>query len=808
MKRLYLALATASLLGLAFSGCSEEPLLNDRDEVAVTPRYAIDPDLENMTWGHAPLEPGEKCVSEISGPQTVAVLAVHFNNTPPENHFTPSRVAAINNIMFGASNSVGALYEEMSFGSLSYSGNVFGPFTIDIPSSTPCNQYPLMKDLVDDQAYLAIPGFEDYDYYIYVFARPNSCQDDLGWGGVAQMCGQNVWIWTWQSRSVYAHELGHTLGWLHSGTPELGEYGDYSCIMSTNWHHNGFDLSLREASAIWKNEAGWIAPERVLAVETAGNYEFYLAPAEREPGLILDPTGGTAYQLIRVDYLDGNLNTRHVYLSYRREEGSFYPVPAVADLMNRIHVHTQIAPGYHTWRQAALAASEFFELGPVAITAVTDGLGGDGDHFVRVEVDIRETPPGVGINPTVLRVADPQEGVVVGTVQLQITNNATSKLTSTTYTLEPSAQQGFLVQPETASVTLAPGESTTIAVDLVTTPDIYDGRFPYGVTVTDDAGVQGSSVASARFDADLEPPTVPGNLRHDVSLGIVTLQWDQSDDTWGVDQYEIRRNGQIVGVSPRWSPRYVDNNVNSGIVYEYEVRAYDIPGHISDWSPPYSVLLDCEHGVDSWLETPIVFANKPPKRLPFIVPANLYITNQNGEECGPSAFTLNVTVNDGNPVILPVPEDPATIVIGAGATAGGFGGMNFTALPTEGEYSINLAIKRNYVVLANHDFKYVLDETPPTTPSLVRANLVGTQVRLTWRGSTDALSGLAHYDVLRDGVVVGQPTNAAFNDQLGSVSPGQMICYQVRAVDRAGNESPLSTTACVTIPNMEDPLVP
>lgn len=801
MKRFAVVLAAVSVLTLAFGGCSEDPWLGGIGREADSFQRSTNQNSTAEVRAHAPLDSYAKDGASTIGERTLIVVMVNFEDTPVENLLTEAyHKPQLTSRVFGAPNSVAALYNETSFGNLSYSGRVIGPYTIDMSHNSPCAERADMMERARMQAEMEHPDFSGFNYFMYVFPQPNECQDSGGFGGHAS--GVNLFIWTWESKSVIAHELGHTLGWGHSGESERGEYGDYSCIMSTSWHHNGFDLPLREARAIWKHEAGWLPPERVLTVDAVDSYEFYLAPAEREPGQIIDPPNGTAYQLLRIDYSDGNLETRSLYISYRRAEGTFYPVPAVADLMNRVHVSS------FTTRYAVLEASASYERDAVRVKALTDSLGSEGDDYVKIAVDVLETPPGTSITPYIVRVADPPAGVVVGTVQLLITNNAVFKLSNTTYLLEPSIQQGFVVQPGVAAVTLGPGAATTVDIDLVTTASIYDGRLSYSVTVRDDSGVQGPSVASATLVADFDPPSVPSNLNHQSSLESVTLRWNASSDTWGVSHYEIDRNGQVIGTSPAFpSPSFVDYNIQPGVPYVYRVRAYDVPGHVSAWSSPYTVVADCNHGADSGVETPITYRATLPHR-PFITPMKAYITNLNGAECGPAQFEYEVTNDGSDPSILPVPEGPAMITIDSGATVSGFGGMYFTVAPGEGAYVANIAIRQAGLTIASHTYTYVVDVTPPTTPSLVRANLVGTQVRLTWRGCTDTLSGLAHYEVLRDGVVVGQPTSAAFNDQLGSVSPGQMICYQVRAVDRAGNESPLSTTACVTIPNMEDPFVP
>jgi hypothetical protein len=75
---------------------------------------------------------------------------------------------------------------------------------------------------------------------------------------------------------------------------------------------------------------------------------------------------------------------------------------------------------------------------------------------------------------------------------------------------------------------------------------------------------------------------VPQNL-HVVtsSAGSVTLGWDPSFDSGGVDRYEVLRGNtsggpySLIGSSAAPSTQYVDTNVTTGSTYYYVVRAVD-----------------------------------------------------------------------------------------------------------------------------------------------------------------------------------------------------------------------------------------
>jgi chitodextrinase len=79
------------------------------------------------------------------------------------------------------------------------------------------------------------------------------------------------------------------------------------------------------------------------------------------------------------------------------------------------------------------------------------------------------------------------------------------------------------------------------------------------------------------------------------------------------------------------------------------------------------------------------------------------------------------------------------------------------------------------------------DAVAPTAASSLRAAVVGTtQTALSWAAAKDNVAVVA-YEVLRDGVVIGQPGARYFVDQ--GLAPGSSHSYRVVALDAAGNRS-------------------
>ena len=100
------------------------------------------------------------------------------------------------------------------------------------------------------------------------------------------------------------------------------------------------------------------------------------------------------------------------------------------------------------------------------------------------------------------------------------------------------------------------------------------------------------------------------------------------------------------------------------------------------------------------------------------------------------------------------------------------------------------------------------DTTPPSIPqSLSAIDISGNNVSLVWSGSTDPESGIAHYNIYRDGdILAGQTSAAFFSDS--SVAPNQTYIYEVTAVNGEGLESLRSASVDVSTPtDLVPPLI-
>jgi hypothetical protein len=87
--------------------------------------------------------------------------------------------------------------------------------------------------------------------------------------------------------------------------------------------------------------------------------------------------------------------------------------------------------------------------------------------------------------------------------------------------------------------------------------------------------------------ADTTPPTAPGNLRSNSSIGTINLNWDASTDNVGVTRYDVYR-GTSSGFTPSSSnligqptgTSFADMSMKPGTYY-YVVKAEDATGNLS-----------------------------------------------------------------------------------------------------------------------------------------------------------------------------------------------------------------------------------
>jgi len=242
-------------------------------------------------------------VVPVTGVQTTLIYNLESATSP--SHFTNSQLYER---MFAQTGlSVDTLYQENSYGSVSFEGTVVGPYTITVPSS--CD-YLSIRPLAEQAATAAGVDISAYPHSIYML--PNEMDQFCSWGGISVLGGSDSWVNTgsfWPDNTdiymILGHEFGHQLNMQHAQAllpnGELKEYGDDSCNMGDgDYYVVGFNVP-------HLIELGWLPLTNVQQVTASGTYQ--VAFAEQQTSAV------QALQIVVPGTADP------LYVSYRQPQG-------------------------------------------------------------------------------------------------------------------------------------------------------------------------------------------------------------------------------------------------------------------------------------------------------------------------------------------------------------------------------------------------------------------------------------------------------------------------------------------------------
>ena len=484
------------------------------------------------------------------GTRSVAVVLLNFAGDARE----PWTPAHVDQRIFTDSNSTAAFYAEQSGGDIEVTGDVFGWYTVDGPTSY-CN-----VDLWASQARAAAAEAGDdlstYDHVMFVFPQMASC----GWAGLGELPGSQTWLNGDISVRVAAHELGHNIGLHHAssyhctsgGAPVTlgtsctkGEYGDPYDVMGLNARHsNAWHLT----------KLGVVAGSGVKTVTASGTYSLR-APraAGTAPALLRVPAGGTP--------------ARWYDLSLRQAGGVFENYLSNDPVVNGVSLHYDPAPSVITqsllldntpgsgsgFLDSALAPGRTFTNGSVSIAVSSAGTGA-ATVSVVMDAPADAQPPTA---PTDLR-ASTRPGVIdlswnaasddVGVAGYRVyRDDVLAASTPSTGWSDPYMAPGSTHKYRVAAYDAA-GNATMSPAVFATVPFAGDTADPPPPPADTDAPVV--RVLSPRRGARLRRRATIRARAHD-NVGVVrtTLRID-GEDVASVAGGRLKRTWRLRGVSP------------------------------------------------------------------------------------------------------------------------------------------------------------------------------------------------------------------------------------------------------------------
>ncbi len=315
--------------------------------------------------------------------------------------------------------------------------------------------------------------------------------------------------------------------------------------------------------------------------------------------------------------------------------------------------------------------------------------------------------------------------------------------------------------------------STTLT-SYVDTPAPAEGTYAYAVAAIDGAGNAGLPSAARSVTIDVTPPPVPASLTAPTpSAAKPALVWASGgpDTGSGFFRYEVVRNGSLVGTA--LGTTYTDAGVSTNGTYTYVVRAVDNAGNRSADTTPIQIVWDnTAPPVPTGLTGSTVTAAAP------------HLQWFTGGPDGLAGFD-HYTVYRGGALVGT--STSASFDDGAVATDGSYG------------YVVKAVDAAGNESGPSNSFAVLRDTASPTSPIITAApSPTRSQPSLTWSASGDgAGSGVARYDVYRDGAQIASTVATSFTDD--AALPDGVSIYTVIAVDAAGNASPASVGAAIRL---------
>jgi len=257
--------------------------------------------------------------------RNVAVVLVNFR----ENQERPVSVQKVDDTFFYNERSVKSWFEEVSKGKLSWSGGVYGYYTLTIDRPSDCT-YTSLNRIADAAIPLARADIgRNFSVHMWGFIFPANGSNCRSLAGMADSAKSRFWIpaYSWNEQTgisigLLAHEMGHNLNLSHAGgyscLDAQGRQVRYDERLACSWY-SYFDehdtmgaANGRHFSAVTNEKLGWLATSQVRNVTQSGTYT--ILPSNRS---------GAGIRGLRIA-TSSDVNSNYwVSVEYRRRSGLF-----------------------------------------------------------------------------------------------------------------------------------------------------------------------------------------------------------------------------------------------------------------------------------------------------------------------------------------------------------------------------------------------------------------------------------------------------------------------------------------------------
>ncbi|RKQ57970.1 M6 family metalloprotease-like protein [Vogesella indigofera] len=445
------------------------------------------------------------------GVQSTAVLLVNFQDQPANKPWTPEQW---HSFVFGsASGSVNSFYLENSYQQTSFSGKVFGWYTLPLNSTDTCNSDNIAS-AAKAAASAAGVDLSGYARVVYAFPNTSSCS----WGGLSSVGSipSQSFINGTMSLSVVGHELGHALGLWHSHGLDCDvsatgnsctyvEYGDRVDIMGWQTGH---------LNAFQKERLGWLnysASPAITTVQSSGSY--VIEPIE---------TGGSNAKGLKIlkstDPVTGAKTW--YYLEYRQPIGVDYYFST-----NSIYQPGNIFAGVwvRTGTDGAASSSYALDMTPGSLSySATADLADPalviGQSYTDTSAGVTITPTwansgGIGVDVTFAKstctranpslvMSSPGSTVVAGTAvtyTVAVTNNDSSSCSAASFSLQGSLPSGWSGSWKNASLSLAAGSSASTTLTVTSPGSALAGSYSIGAKASNSSATTYSGSGASSY---------------------------------------------------------------------------------------------------------------------------------------------------------------------------------------------------------------------------------------------------------------------------------------------------------------------